>query len=256
MIANYHTHTDRCGHADGTDEAYVQNALEAGVQILGFSDHTPYFFPGDYYSGFRMRPERFGDYCQSVNALKEAYKGKVDIHLGVEAEYYPQLFSRLLTFLQDNGVEYLLLGQHYIGNEIHFPHSSKPTAEEENLKTYCYQTMDAMNTGLFSYFAHPDMFCFVGDRKIYERYMTELCREAKACGIPLELNMLGLREGRKYPSPPFWELAAREGCDAVIGIDAHAPWHIADGITVQKGEKLLKELGITLLESVPLRKIT
>ena len=55
MIANYHTHTPRCNHAVGTEREYVENALEAGLQILGFSDHSPYIFPGDYYSGFRMR---------------------------------------------------------------------------------------------------------------------------------------------------------------------------------------------------------
>lgn len=46
MIANYHTHTPRCNHAVGSEEEYVQQALKAGIKILGFSDHTPYLFPG------------------------------------------------------------------------------------------------------------------------------------------------------------------------------------------------------------------
>ena len=45
MIANYHTHTTRCRHASGTEEAYVQAAIQGGLEILGFSDHTPYWFP-------------------------------------------------------------------------------------------------------------------------------------------------------------------------------------------------------------------
>ena len=28
MIANYHTHTWRCGHAEGTEQDYVDRALE------------------------------------------------------------------------------------------------------------------------------------------------------------------------------------------------------------------------------------
>lgn len=28
MIANYHTHTGRCGHAEGTEQVYVDRALE------------------------------------------------------------------------------------------------------------------------------------------------------------------------------------------------------------------------------------
>ncbi len=43
--ANYHTHTARCGHAIGTDEEYVQTAIQAGLKTLGFSDHAAYPTP-------------------------------------------------------------------------------------------------------------------------------------------------------------------------------------------------------------------
>ncbi len=39
---NLHTHTARCRHAVGTDEAYVQAAIKAGFKVLGFSDHCPF----------------------------------------------------------------------------------------------------------------------------------------------------------------------------------------------------------------------
>lgn len=42
MIANYHTHTWRCMHAEGAEEAYVRQAIRRGLHTLGFSDHTPY----------------------------------------------------------------------------------------------------------------------------------------------------------------------------------------------------------------------
>lgn len=85
MIANYHTHTPRCNHAQGSEQEYVDSALSAGLKILGFSDHTPYFFPGDYYSTFRMRPEELPGYVAAVNGLRERYAGQLDIHVGVEA---------------------------------------------------------------------------------------------------------------------------------------------------------------------------
>jgi len=55
MIANYHTHTWRCGHAEGTERDYAQQAEKAGIRILGFSDHTPYDF---FDSEPRNRPMR------------------------------------------------------------------------------------------------------------------------------------------------------------------------------------------------------
>ena len=45
MIANYHTHTWRCNHAHGVEKQYIEKAIGQGLQILGFSDHTPYCFP-------------------------------------------------------------------------------------------------------------------------------------------------------------------------------------------------------------------
>ena len=33
MIANYHTHTWRCRHADGTEREYVERAIEGGLKI-------------------------------------------------------------------------------------------------------------------------------------------------------------------------------------------------------------------------------
>ena len=93
MIANYHTHTPRCNHADGREERYVQRALEGGLEELGFSDHSPYFFdePG-YYSSFRMRPEDLEGYVDTILNLREAYKGRIQIKLGLETEYYPKQF--------------------------------------------------------------------------------------------------------------------------------------------------------------------
>ncbi len=55
MEKNYHTHTPRCGHAWGTEREYVHRALELGMKVLGFSDHTPQDF---YDVGPRDRPMR------------------------------------------------------------------------------------------------------------------------------------------------------------------------------------------------------
>ena len=41
MIANYHTHTPRCHHAYASEEEFCQAAIDGGLKILGFSDHSP-----------------------------------------------------------------------------------------------------------------------------------------------------------------------------------------------------------------------
>ena len=255
MIANYHTHTWRCNHATGREEEYVRIALDRGFEILGFSDHTPYVFPEGYYSHFRMRMDQFSDYCNTVRLLQKKYADQIQIPVGVELEYYPEYFPRLLPILQDAGIEYLLLGQHFVGNEINEHYSGSPTADESILKRYCRQTMDAMQTGLFTYLAHPDLIHFKGDERVYLQEMRRLCQEARNCGIPLEINMLGKWSGRQYPCQRFWELAAEEGCDVILGCDAHAPDHLRKLDTEKQLLEMVRALGLHLLERTPLRKI-
>ena len=255
MIANYHTHTPRCRHAEGTEEEYVRAAIDAGIQILGFSDHTPYWFAGDYYSHMRMYPDQLEEYCRSVRNMQKQFGDKMQIHLGLEVEYYPAFFQETLSRVRDHGIEYFLLGQHWVGNEMDEPYCGRATEDESVLKRYCRQAMDAMQTGLFTYLAHPDLIHYVGDLKIYKQHMGRLCREAKACGIPLEINLLGLAEGRHYPRNLFWEIVAEENCDCVIGCDAHKPAAIGRPGVEEKALEIVRANGLKLLDTVKLRPI-
>lgn len=255
MIANYHTHTVRCRHAKGDEAAYVKNAIARGLEIFGFSDHTPQYFPGDYYSTMRMFPQELTGYCDTVNKLKQDYAGQLQIHLGVEAEYYPVTFREMRLRLQDAGVEYMILGQHWMGNEFDAPYSGTLTEEEGRLQRYCDQVIAAMETGAFTYFAHPDIPGFVGERSIYERHMRRICRTAVETETPLEINFLGIAAGRRYPNEAFWQLAAEEGCQVVFGIDAHTPEAVLDMQSEQKALEIATKFNLTTLDTVTLKQI-
>lgn len=248
MRSNYHTHTPRCHHAEGAERDYILRAIDGGFVTLGFSDHTPYLFDGDYRSRIRMDPEDLADYTEVLLALREDFKDRISIRIGLETEYYPKLFPRLLDFLREYPIEYMILGQHALFNEEDGEWTGRPTTEEKKLDQYCGQTMEALDTGLFTYFAHPDLFNFVGDPALYDRYMRRLCRKAKDCGIPLEINLLGLWEGKQYPNPVFWQIAAEEGCIAVLGSDAHAPDDVWIPELIRRGEILAQKSGIQLQE--------
>ena len=255
MIANYHTHTHRCRHARGSEREYIENAIKAGLQVLGFSDHSPQIFPGDYYSRFRMYPEQLGDYVQTVLALREEYAGQIQIPLGLELEYYPALLPALLPILRDQPLDYLLLGQHFVGNEYDDRYTGRPTEEARLLEKYCDQTIDAMHTGLFSCLAHPDLVNYQGSTATYVQNVRRICREAKSCGIPLEINLLGLSEGKHYPNPRFWEVAAEEGCQVILGRDAHWPEALLDETYPKIAKEMAEKLGLKLLDRLALRKI-
>ncbi len=255
MIANYHTHTPRCGHAVGDEETYIRCALDAGVQILGFSDHTPYPFPRNHHSHFRMSIAALSDYVDTISALHKDYASQIEILIGVEAEYYPKYFPDMVSILCDHGIEYMLLGQHFLFNETEGIGSIGPTADESLLRQYCNQTIEAMHTGLFTYFAHPDLMNFVGNEKVYNLEIRRLCRAAKECGVPLEVNLLGYREGRHYPNIRFWEAAAEENCQVIFGVDAHQPHNLCNTEVLQRAESMITTLGLEKLDTTPLRPL-
>ena len=67
------------------------------------------------------------------------------------------------------------------------------------------------------------------------------CRER---GIPLELNLLGLRDHRRYPRDLFWEVAAEEGNAVVLGSDAHTPGDVYSDQDLADAYALLDRCGL------------
>ena len=244
MIANYHTHTWRCRHADGTEREYVENAIKAGLKILGFSDHTPQVYPDGFVCPVKMLPSELEDYVNTVLELKREYKRDIEILLGLEVEYLYTLWEPLLELLRPYPIEYMILGQHYLGNGVNVPYCGEPSGSVERLRQYCRQTREALATGKFLYFAHPDLLLYTGPGEIYEEEMTKLCRFCKEIDIPLEISLLGVREDRNYPGEHFWKIAAREGNPVIYGSDAHHADHVYSPEVIAKADRFLLRCGI------------
>lgn len=250
MKANYHTHTWRCMHATGTEREYVENAIEGGLKILGFSDHTPYPYPEDFTSGMRMGVNQLESYVDTVLALKAEYRDDIEIHLGLEVEYQRAYFAKLQRIVAEYPIEYFLLAQHFIDCEIDGAWSGRATDDVRILRAYCEQTSEAMETGYFTYFAHPDLIRFTGDDGIYADQMRKLCRKAKSLRIPIEVNFLGIYEERWYPNERFWKIAGEEGCEVVFGVDAHTPDALNRPEILQTAQNLAERYGLMVQETV------
>ena len=251
FTCNYHTHTKRCGHASGEDEDYVLEAIGCGFRELGFSDHAmlPDFSEpykrGDY--------SLFQNYCDSIASLKKKYEDQIQIHLGFEAESFPAYFPYFKELLDGGILDYLILGNHSaLGNDkkiyAHFSHITNPS----QLFLYRDLALKALSTGMFSIFAHPDYFLssidnFDADCKKVSRDLIECCI---AYDIPLEINIAGIRNGRKqigtqkrwiYPTDDFFHLVSKYKAKCILGEDAHAPeqlgYRSADFEAVQFAKK-------------------
>lgn len=253
MLYSYHTHTSRCRHANGTDEEYVIKAIAEGVRVLGFSDHAPYIYPDGYESYYKMLPSEAAEYFSSLRGLAEKYRDKIEILVGYEAEYYPELWDKTLDFWREgNRPDYLILGQHYITEEYARPavHSMTGTDDPAMLKRYVDLIIEGVNTGRFTYVAHPDVIVFRGDSSLYDKEMKRMLAALKEREMPIEINLLGLHEGRNYPSEHFFTLAREYELPVILGCDAHSPSRVAVKDEIKMARELADRLGLKLADNV------
>lgn len=242
--ANYHTHTTRCKHASGTEREYIEKAIEAGYDVLGFSDHTPYLFKDKtYVSRVKMDMDQLEDYVSTIDKLKAEYKNDIIIYTGLEMEYYPEEFNDTLKAVKQYPLDYLILGQHCLTTENWDEASAKPWLDESYLELYLNRLESALNTGLFLYVAHPDMINFGGKPEIFDVYLWKLANLLKKYHKPIEVNVNGYRKNIHYPNRRFIEIGVQNGNNFIVGVDAHNPVELIDFENFNGCVELVTKLG-------------
>lgn len=255
MKTNYHTHNYRCIHAKGTVDQYINEAIKAGLDEVGISDHLPH--PGsDLDPNNRMKYEELESYFKEIDEAKEKYKDKISIKKSIECEYFPKYEWLYKEFREKYNVDYLLLGVHF------FPYNGKDVyigwmkEDVEVLETYVDYVIKSMETKLFDCLAHPDLFgmVYVNWDEHAEKASRRILEKAEELKIPLEININGMRKGiikynkgerYKYPHKDFWNLAKEYNVDVIIGIDAHSPEEMND---LDMGIQFAKEIGIKVID--------
>lgn len=247
-LTNYHTHTSRCLHASGTDREYVEQAIQEGFSVLGFSDHSPWPYRTiPFVSNIRMDELELPGYVASIHELKQKYKDEITIRLGLECEAFPQYFSWIQEQVQKYEIDYLILGNHFSGNELHGLYYGNATNHHE-LYDYVKYLEIAVKSGLFYYIAHPDII--FSNYPVFDSYCEDvskaICDLAISYKLPLEYNLSGIWKknagefrGLGYPCQQFWEISKSYQPQVIVGLDAHAPKRINGTFFKEEREKLL-----------------
>ena len=100
ILSSYHTHSK---YSDGknTLEEMVLSAIEKGCAEIGFSDHAPMMFNCDW----SAKAEEIENYKREILDLREKYKGKIKIFLGIEQDYYS---------VPAGGYDYIIGSVHFV----------------------------------------------------------------------------------------------------------------------------------------------
>ncbi len=250
MPVDYHCHTARCGHAQGTVEEYLRRARALGLEEVGFADHLPQYFlpPGRRDPGLAMAEEELADYVAEVLAAAAAGPGPA-VRLGCEADYVPGREADLAAFLRAHPFDYVLGSVHYLDgwgfdNPAH--RNGYATRDRgELIVTYFRLVQRAATSGLFDVLAHPDLIKKFGPRlppgltSLYE----ETVRAIKKADVCVEVNTAGLRHPVQeiYPTEEFLRLCRAHRVPVCLGSDAHRPADVGAGL--EQAVALLREVG-------------
>ena len=67
-------------------------------------------------------------------------------------------------------------------------------------------------------------------------------------GAALELNLLGLRRNRRYPSEQFFKIVGEVGASVIFGSDAHEPWVVNDTESEKIAWDMAKRLHLKVID--------
>lgn len=250
IVSTYHTHSK---YSDGknTLEEMVLSAINNGMKEIGFSDHAPMSFD----CSWDIKIENLSSYKQEVLELKEKYKDKIKIYLGIEQDYYS---------IKAEGYEYILGSVHYIyknGKYLELDYSAERTKENIDLYydgdalAYCedyYKLVgDVVEKTGCQIIGHFDLITKFNEKmplidvnhpRYKKAYKEALDKLLKTDAI-FEINTGAISRGYRtspYPNNEMIDYIAKSGKPFVICSDTHSVSSVACNLEEER-EKLEKK---------------
>ncbi len=227
--SDLHIHTV---HSDGknTPEEMVRAALERGFTTLGFSDHA--YVDTQTYC---MKAGGAAAYRAEINALKEKYRGKIEILCGIEQDYY----SKDPT----EGYDYIIGSVH----EMHRPDGvvckvdSGLELQQEGIRAGYGGDPYAFAEDYFAHVARLSPCDIIGHLDLLSKYFeespyideahpryraaaAEAVRALIPMGAPFEVNVGAMNRGIRtspYPAPWLLQYICEQGGEVTLSGDCH-----------------------------------
>lgn len=236
-IGDFHTHAD---YVDGRSSIYemADAAYRIGLKYFGISEHL--------YSasnGWGVRGAVLDGYLSDMQALKEKYRGRMNLLIGLEAEDSDS--SRTITDMEKNAADYFIRSTHVLTiGDVTFDVDNNAELFRKVVSEQCggdyyrlvreYYAMESeLDSGL--------NYGFIGHFDLVTKFNQDDCLFSTACddyiqpaleamdrlvpyGLPFEINTGAMSRGyRKEPYPSRFllrELRSR-GARIIINSDSH-----------------------------------
>ena len=241
QLFNLHTHSI---FSDGksTPEDVVLEAINQGLKVLGFSDHSPVPFE----NSFAIKNNEVNNYITTIKSLKEKYKDQIDIYCSMEMDFIPGIVKDFKKTKEELNLDYMIGSVHLVGNNIDrlwFIDGSKAETYDEGLfnyydgdikkgvKAFFHQYNEMIETEEFDIVGHFDKIkmhnrgrYFSENDKWYRDYLMETLTLIKEKSLIVEVNTRGIYKKRSddfYPSAWLFPIMREMNIPVVISSDSH-----------------------------------
>ena len=258
---NLHTHSI---FSDGksTPEEVVVEAINQGMKVLGFSDHSPVPFENT----FAIKNDNVQNYISTIKSLKEKYKDHIDIYCSMEMDFIPGIVKDFKKTKDELGLDYMIGSVHLVGNDINrlwFIDGSKVETYDEGLfnyydgdikkgvKAFFYQYNEMIETEEFDIVGHFDKIkmhnrdrYFTENEKWYRDLVLETLTLIKEKDLIVEVNTRGIYKKRStdfYPATWLLPIMKKMNVPVVISSDSHKAEELT--LCFKEAEDALKAAG-------------
>jgi len=249
MLANFHTHTAFCD-GKNTPEEIVLHSIKNGFDAIGFSGHG--------YTPFDLRycMKDVSGYIKEIKRLKEKYKDKIQIYLGVEEDAYSP--SHRADF------DYIIGSCHYFHVDgKYYPIDSDYNYFKKCLEVFEYDIEKLADTyynafcnyikkrnpdivghyDVITKFDKIDIERFLNNNeylKIADKYMNEVAK----CDVIFEVNTGAISRGfrkKPYPHENLLHILKKNNAKLILASDSHTAETLV--FWFDEARKMLKDIG-------------
>ena len=240
---NYHSHS-KFSDGTGTLADYLKFAIENNFDAIGFSEHAPLPMENDW----AIPKMELKTYIDELTGLKQVYKEKLDVKIGLEIDYIENLISPADPFYSDIGLDFTIgsvhllkdsttgeyLGIDYKKSEIEQLINKTFRGDAQLLvKEYYSKIRDMSDRGGFDIIGHLDVIKKTNINSIYfdeteDWYKKEIdvtleCIAANKQIVEINTGNILKDPSRIYPSPWILKLAKDYDIPIMLNSDAHRP---------------------------------
>ena len=256
--ADQHTHCNFSTDSDATPESMIKGAIEKGLSHLCLTDHMDLDYPGTTKEE-PLFEFSVPDYFETLAPLKEAYRDKLSLGIGIELGLRParnDLNAQMHRLLANHAFDFVLGSVHLLDNDDPYYESywTGRSAREILSKYFNDMFTSLKEYDNFDSLGHLDYLIryippFCGNKdyayKEYAEVIDEIFRLLIDKKKALEINTAGLIKGLPcfHPKLDVLKRYLELGGELLtIGSDGHSPDKIATEFA--QTEELLRSCGV------------